>query len=178
MNIVLIGFRGVGKTTVGKILARKLGMDFIDSDDYIEQKYGLAVSEFFRGRGESFFRLLESDAITELSKFDSRVISVGGGAILKYRNIKNLKRHGVILLLQADCDTVFRRLQADICTPRQRPPLTAQTDLYTEIKEVMEFRKPYYERAADYTIDTTSKNVDNVIAEILEIMKEAGFIPM
>ncbi|MCK4908465.1 MAG: shikimate kinase [Planctomycetes bacterium] len=178
MNIVLFGFRGVGKTTVGRILAKKLGVDFIDTDDYFESKYGMTISEFFRIRGETFFRMLESDTIAELSKLDSKVIAVGGGAVLKYKNIKNLKRRGIIFLLEADCDTVFRRLQADICTPRQRPPLTTLDDLYLEIKEVMEFRRRYYARAADHIINTVQKNIDGVMQEIFDVMRESGYIPL
>ncbi|GAI37661.1 unnamed protein product, partial [marine sediment metagenome] len=165
MNIVLIGFRGTGKTTVGKRLAEKLNLEFIDADDFIERKYGFSISELFQTKGESLFRLLESDVINELSKLDSRIIAAGGGAVLKYKNIKNLKRHGIIILLEADGDTVYQRIQADDKTKTQRPKLTGN-ELYREIKELMEFRKSYYQRAADYTVNTTNKSADTTLEEI------------
>ncbi|MBI4739272.1 shikimate kinase [Candidatus Woesearchaeota archaeon] len=177
MNIVLVGFRGTGKTTVGKALAKKIGMGFVDADDFIERRYGFMITELFERKGESLFRMMESDVISELSKMNSYVIAAGGGAILKYKNIKNLKRHGVMILLEADCDAVYKRIRKDDKTATRRPRLTNH-DLYDEIKELMDFRAPYYHRAADFTVNTTSKPVDSVVEEIVRILTEQGYIPL
>ena len=99
MNIVLIGFRCAGKTSVGKELADRLGRPFIDCDEYIEKKTNLTIREIFDIAGESYFRMLEGDAIADLCKMDHRVIATGGGAVLKYKNIRNLKQNGFVIYL-------------------------------------------------------------------------------
>jgi shikimate kinase len=175
MNIVLIGFRGVGKTTIGKMLARHLGMEFIDADESIERRYGCTVTDIFQKGTESLFRLLESDVINELSKLDTRVIAAGGGAVLKYKNIHNLKRHGFMVLLEADADTIYRRITKDDKTSIRRPRLTGN-DLYSEIKELTELRAHYYHSAADCIIDTSNKSAHNIIDEIMHILKQQGYL--
>jgi len=176
MNIVLIGFRGTGKTTVGKALALKLGLEFVDADEVINRRYGFTIDEIFKKRGESLFRSLESEVINELSKLDSRVLAVGGGGVLKYTNVKCLKRHGIIILLEADPKTIYQRIIKDEKTETDRPRLTKRP-LYEEIKELLEFRKHYYHRAADYVIKTTAKTVDIVIDEVMHHLRGGGFIP-
>lgn len=175
MNIVLIGFRCTGKTSVGKSLSEKLGLEFIDADDVIKQRAGSTISKLFQTRGETYFRLLESDVITELAKRDSKIIAAGGGAVLKYKNVKNLKRQGILIRLKADRDTVYKRIMKDARTKTQRPPLTKQ-NLYQEIKELMKFRQHYYQRAADYTVNTTDKTIETVVDEVLQILQKVGFI--
>ena len=106
MNVVLIGYRCSGKTCVGKELAQRLGRVFIDCDEYIEQKTNLTIREIFDIAGEAYFRMLESDAIAELAKLEGRVVATGGGAVLKYKNIRNLKRNGVVVYLDASVGIV------------------------------------------------------------------------
>lgn len=175
MNIVLIGFRGTGKTSVGKGLAEKLGLGFIDADDIIEERSGTTIKKIFQTQGESAFRLIESDVINELSKLDSKIIAAGGGAVLKYKNIRNLKRQGVLILLEADSDTIYERIKDDDRTKSQRPPLTSQ-DFQQEIEALLELRKDYYHRAADHTIDTINKTIEAVVDEVLQLLKNTGFI--
>jgi len=176
MNIVLTGFRATGKTTIGKLLSEKIRLEFLDLDELIEKRYGFTITDIFERRGESLFRLLESDLINEISKLDSRIIATGGGAVLKYKNVKNLKRRGVIFLLEADIDTIYRRITTDDKTRVQRPRLTNQ-DLYQEIKSLLEFRYYYYQRACDYVVNTTDKKPDTVIDEIMYHLRLAGHIP-
>lgn len=175
MNIVLIGFRGTGKTSVGKGLSEKLGLEFIDADDIIEERSGISIREIFQTKGESAFRLIESDVISELSKLDTKIIAAGGGAVLEYKNVKNLKRHGILILLEADSDTIYKRIKDDDRTKSQRPPLSEQ-NLHQEIKDLLKFRKDYYQRAADHTVNTTDKTVETVVDEALQILRKAGFI--
>lgn len=177
MNLVLIGFRGTGKTTVGKILSKKLGCEFIDTDELIEKRHGFAIDEIFQRGAESLFRLKESDLINEVSKLDGRVIAVGGGAILKYKNAKNLKRHGVIFLLEASPRTIFQRITKDDKVNPTRHHLTGQ-ELYHKIKNLFDLRYDYYHRASNYVVDTSGKSVDEVVDEIMTHLRNAGFIAL
>ena len=113
MNIVLIGYRCSGKSTVGQRLAERLSREFIDCDDYIEKKTELTIREIFELHGESHFRTLESRAIIELGKLDGKIIATGGGAVLKYKNIQALKRNGRVIWLDVKPDTACRRLMED-----------------------------------------------------------------
>lgn len=172
MNIVLIGFRCTGKTSVGKALADRLRREFVDSDHFLERKSGMNIREIFQTKGESSFRQLEAETLNELSKLDGKVIAAGGGAVLWYKNIRNLKRNGLLILLETDPDTIWERFQADPRTPTQRPPLTRTSDVRREIQEQFEIRKPYYHKAADHVVDTSAKPVPNVVAEILRHLED------
>jgi shikimate kinase len=176
MNIVLIGFRGVGKTSVGRLLAKKLRWNFVDADEFIERRYGFMIAELFEKQGESLFRLLESDVINELSKLDSHIIAAGGGAVLKYKNVKNLKRNGIVFLLESNCDVIYQRILKDDKTGKTRPRLTVK-NLYDEIKSLLDFRKPYYKQACDHTINTSKSNPEDVVNEICEILRSKAIIP-
>lgn len=175
MNIILIGFRCSGKTTIGKILSERLSRKFIDVDDYIESKINMTIRQIFEAKGESYFRLLESDMLSELSKLDGKIIATGGGAVLKYKNIHNLKRNGIIIFLEVDPDSAYERIKKNKENIRKRPRLTNK-DLYTEIKEQLEFRRPYYLNTADFVIKTTEKEAEDIIAEIMSILKSKGII--
>lgn len=180
MNLVLIGFRGTGKTTIGKMLAKKLGLEFIDSDELIEKRYGFTVDEVFQHHKEPLFRLWESDLINEISKLDSRVIAIGGGAIMKYKNVKSLKRHGLIVLLETSPEVIHRRILKDDKTKgknlKPRHQLT-EVELYQNIKDLLDFRHYYYHGACDYVVDTTERPIEVVLDEIMAYLRSAGFIP-
>lgn len=176
MNLVLVGFRGTGKTTMGRLLAKKLRLEFVDADELIEKRYGFTIAEMFQRRVESLFRMLESDIINEVSKLDSRVISVGGGAIMKYKNVKNLKRRGVVFLLEADAETIYHRILTDDKSTEQRPRLT-DMDLLDEINKLLDIRRDYYLRASDHVINTADKNPDMILDEILYLLRVHGHIP-
>lgn len=166
MNIVLVGFRCAGKSSVGKSLAEKLKRTFVDCDEYIERKTHLSIREIFDIAGESHFRLLESDALADLAKGDGVVIATGGGAVLRYKNIRTLKRNSLVVFLEVEADSAYERMTQDPSTKARRPALTGK-DVYTEIKEQVEFRRPYYLSAADVVIRTDGKSVDDIVKEIL-----------
>ncbi|HXG62007.1 MAG TPA: shikimate kinase [Planctomycetota bacterium] len=166
MNVVLIGFRGSGKTTVGKALAARLGREFIDCDEHIERKTHLTIREIFERWGESHFRNLESEAIADLAKLDGKVIATGGGAVLRYKNIQMLKRNAKIFHLEVNPENAFRRIEADGSTRQRRPALT-EKDPFTEIREQIELRRPYYLQGADVTIATDGRSVEEIVREIL-----------
>lgn len=171
MNVVLIGFRCSGKSSVGKELASRLGREFVDCDDYIERKTGLTIREIFERHGESHFRLIESQAIAELAKLDGKVIATGGGAVLKHKNMQVLSRNGKIFYLEVDPETAFQRLQADPATRSRRPALTDQ-DPFDEVRQQIEVRKPYYQGSAHVTVRTAGKSVPDVVKEILSHLPE------
>lgn len=167
MNVVLVGFRGSGKTSVGRALAARLGREFVDCDDAIEKQARLSIREIFERHGESHFRTLESEAIGALAKLDGKVIATGGGAVLRYKNIQELKRHGgVVFWLRVAPGTACARMEGDPATRARRPALT-DLDPEAEVRQQIEFRRPYYEKAADTTIETDGKDVEAVVAEIL-----------
>lgn len=166
MNIILIGFRGAGKSTLGQALAEKLAYDFHDCDQFIEARTGLPIAEIFERCGESYFRELESDALAELSKLDGVVIATGGGAVLRYKNIRNLKRGGKVVYLKVRPDTAVHRIQKDPKTKERRPKLT-ESDLDTEVRTVMEFREVYYQAAADLVLEMDTLEVTDAVNKIL-----------
>lgn len=147
-NIVLCGFMGCGKTTVGIRLAKERGMTFVDMDAYIEAKAGCTIAEIFEQDGEAVFRAMENRACQELGAMDNLVISTGGGAVLRADNVEALKANGMIVWLQVSPMCVIARLQDD--TTR---PLLQREDKEEAVKALMAQREPLYEQAADLRID-------------------------
>jgi shikimate kinase len=172
MNIVLIGYRCTGKTSVGKALAERLGKAFVDTDVYIEEKAGRPISDMVAKEGWDFFREKEKEAIGEITSSNDLMIAAGGGAVLNTENVTNLKRNGVVILLETTNETILERMRADEKTEQQRPSLTGKDPL-EEIEELLEIRGPYYQQAMDFSVDTTSKSIQEVVEEILQ--KLAGF---
>lgn len=165
MNIILIGFRGTGKTTIGKKLAKQLGKEFIDADEYLEKQEGMTIKDIFEKGGEKLFRDIESKVIAKLSLLDGKVIATGGGAVLREENVKNLKRRGIIILLDADANTLHKRIQRDAHSRQRRPNLTAQGG-YDEVQFLLEQRRPIYDKVADFVINTAHVSAVNVSQKI------------
>jgi shikimate kinase len=166
-NIVLIGFRCTGKSTVGRYLAKRLKMEFVDSDEIIELRERRNIRDIFQQRGESYFRAKETEVLTELARRDRLVIAAGGGAVLRYKTILELKRRGGrVVLLEADAETLYRRIKEDPRSDTTRPRLT-EKDLKTEIEEQLEMRRPYYERPTELRVSTASRPIDDIAEEII-----------
>lgn len=164
-NIVLTGFMGTGKSEVGRILAQKLGYTLVDADSEIEKEQGMTIKEIFKQYGEPRFREIEADMIKRLSEIERSIISTGGGAVLRQENMDNLRRKGVIVCLTASPETILKRTSNN----NDRPLLQVENPLQ-KIKELLEFRRPYYERA-DVMIDTENKTPLEVADEIIEKVK-------
>ena len=147
-NIVLCGFMGSGKSTIGKQLAERLGMRFIDTDTYIEQKEGMTISKIFEEKGEEYFRELELKVCEEISSLKVTVVSTGGGTLLKDANVKAIKKNGTVFLLNVSSNTVLMRLKND-----STRPLLQRADKEKAVKTLLSQRIPLYNRAADYVID-------------------------
>ena len=167
-NIVLIGYMGTGKTEVGKRLAKKLGMKFIELDRLIEERAGKKIAEIFRTQDEIAFRELEIEATKKIAGEKSSVIACGGGIVLNKINIDRLKENGVTVYLTASPQTILKRVAAE----KGQRPLLAVNDQLKTVTDMLKFRKPYYERSADITINTSRKNIETVAQEIIRKLKE------
>lgn len=163
-HIVMIGFMGAGKTTVGRRLARALDLTFTDTDDRIVERMQMPVTEIFNVYGEPYFRRLETETVKELVSARERcVISVGGGLPMQEANQSCLKELGTVIYLRATVETLMGRLQSDTSRPMLRGG-----DLRTRIETLMAARQETYERVADICIDTDGKTFSQLILEITE----------
>jgi shikimate kinase len=165
-NIVLTGFMGTGKTEAGRILAQRLGYTLIDADTEIEKEQKMTITEIFKQYGEPKFRDMEADIIKRLSEMKNAIISTGGGAVLRQENMDNLRKNGVVVCLTASPETILKRTSNN----NDRPLLQVEDPLQ-KIKELLEFRKPYYEKA-DIMIDTEGKSPLRVAEEIISKVNE------
>lgn len=147
-NIVLCGFMGCGKSTVGTALATRRGMRFVDMDHYIEQQAGRTVSEIFAADGEAAFRAMEHTACQTLGSQDGLVIATGGGAVLRKENVEALSQNGTIVFMNVQEQTVLDRLKHD--TSR---PLLQRDDKEAAVHALMTQRAPLYKQAAHVTVD-------------------------
>jgi len=161
-NIVLLGFMGTGKTSAGKILSKKLGFKFIDVDDLIEKKIGKSIGDIFKEDGEKKFRIIEKKVIKDISKLKNVVIATGGGAVLLKENINNLKKNGILISLMSSPESILKRVIKD----KKRPLLNCPNKL-KRIKELLNFRFPYYVNNVDYIIDTSNLNPNEIANKIL-----------
>ncbi|MDD5712288.1 MAG: shikimate kinase [Smithellaceae bacterium] len=169
MNIVLIGYRCTGKTSVGKVIAKMNGIPFIDTDEMIEQAEGTSIRAMVEKKGWSYFREREREAVTALPKDRDNVIATGGGVVTDRENVCVLKKGGKIVWLVADGRTIAERMRRDPQSDERRPPL-GDGGLYEEIASVLAQREPYYRAAADFSIDTDGKDVEVIAREVLALI--------
>jgi len=165
MNIVLIGYRGTGKSAAGRLLADRLGLAFYDTDELVEKRGGQTIRALVEEKGWEFFREQEKEVIRSLSGIDAAVIASGGGAVLDLDNVTLLKRNGCLIWLVADAQTVVARMQADTNNEQRRPSLTG-SESADETLAVMAARAPFYREAADLYVDTSGKSLDEIVDEI------------
>lgn len=169
MNIVLTGFMGTGKSTVGRRLARELGLEFLDLDDIIEKETGLSISDIFSLRNEKDFRRLESEAIQRLVSGDCGlgvVLSTGGGAVVSSQNRKALRSWGRVVLLTASVDEILKRVHGS----EARPLLSKDGRREAAAKLLVQREEAY--KDCDLRIDTTGLDVTRVVDRIKEFLKE------
>ena len=169
-NLILTGYMGAGKTTVGHALAEKLGMDYIDVDAYIVEKEGRSIPEIFKDGGEEVFRNIETEAIRELgAKTYNTVIATGGGAVLRDENAKLLKEMGKVFYLYASPEETFTRVKGD--TGRPLLDSDSEQQLKDRIVDMIRVRYHAYMRTADVRIDTDGKDVEKISEEIISQFK-------
>lgn len=167
-NIALIGFMGTGKTAVGKALAERLDKKFIELDSLIERKAGKTIPEIFNQDGEIAFRELEIEVTKEVAEKKNAVIACGGGVVLNKINIDRLRKESLIVYLTASPKIILKRTSNDA---EERPLLKVANPSLT-IQELLRFRKPFYERAADIKIDTSKLDVEAIVEQIINKLKE------
>ena len=165
MNIVLMGFRCTGKSTVGRLLAERLGVPFTDTDEMIEQRTGRLISRIVAEKGWPAFRAEERTVIAEFAGTESGVIALGGGAVCDPENVEALKKNGIFVMLSARPEAIARRMVGDEARGTERPSLTGQPSV-DEIRTVMEERGPLYRRLADIVVDTSGIDAAGVVEEI------------
>jgi len=167
MNIVLIGYRGTGKSVVGALVAERLGMTCIAMDERIVEKVGMPIPEFVEKHDWPAFRDVESEVARELSGVDDIVIDSGGGVIERPENVGALRAKGIMVWLKASVDVIVSRIEGGT----ERPSLTGTKSFTDEVEEVLDRRIPKYRAAAQHEIDTdrlTPKQVADRVVEIWE----------
>ncbi|MGN0342092.1 MAG: shikimate kinase [Roseburia sp.] len=161
-NIYIIGFMGVGKSTVCDTLKKMLNKECAEMDQLIVEQQGMAISEIFDKYGENGFRDIETQLVKDLGQKEDLVISCGGGAVLRDENAADMKAHGNIVLLTATPETIYGRVK----NSKDRPLLNGNMNV-DYIRGLMEKRRPRYEEVADLMVSTDGKNVREICQEII-----------
>ena len=164
-NLVLIGYMGTGKTTVGKKLARRLGMKFVDTDHEIERVTGLSINDIFDKHGEIRFRSEEKAAVRRITREDNMVIATGGGAVLDSENVELLQQDGLLVCLDAKPEIIHERTKR-----KKTRPLLRTEDPLQKIIKMLADREPYY-ALASFRIDTSHRELDDVVEEVRRIFE-------
>lgn len=164
-NLYLIGYRATGKTTVARLLAERFNCQTVDADDMIETRAEMPIKEIFAAHGEAGFRDLETEVVKEISTRVDTVVALGGGALQRPENRRQLSGTGTMVWLKAAAETIQRRIEGDPTTGARRPDLTAAGGL-EEIQQLLLAREPVYQECADYQVDTEDKSAASVTAEI------------
>ena len=172
LKIACVGLPGSGKSTVGRQLARRLNLRFVDSDQVIEQRIGCSIREFFEREGEASFRDLEQLVIDELTQGESCVLSTGGGAVLRPVNREHLRARAQVVYLRSAPEEVFRRLRHD-----QNRPLLQVADPLARLRDLYIARDPLYRETAHFVIETGRPSVSTLVNMILMQLELAGVIP-
>lgn len=166
-NIVLIGFMGAGKTTVSDYLSTMFAMDIVEMDQVIADREEMSIPDIFATYGEEYFRNMETNLLIEMQSRKNTVISCGGGAALRERNVAEMKKNGRVVLLTASPETIYERVKDS----DDRPVLNGRKNV-EGISELMEQRREKYEAAADIVINTDNKNVLQICEELVQRVTE------
>ena len=165
MNIVLIGYRGTGKSTIANLLAERLSMHVVGMDAEIVKRAGKTIPEIVEESGWDHFRDMESCVAADFGSEDGLIIDAGGGVIVRPQNIESLKENGVVFWLTADEATIVERIGDDT----QRPSLSGSKSFVEEVAEILAEREPKYRAAADHAIDTVENSAEQAAEEIARI---------
>lgn len=166
-NIFLVGLMGAGKTTVGKLLSKRLGKAFYDSDHEIEHRTGVNIPVIFELEGEAGFRRREAAVIEELSRMQDIVLATGGGAVLCKQNRENLSQHGFVVYLRAHVSELWHRTKND-----KNRPLLQTDDPRARLEKLFAERDPLYREIADIIIDTGDQSVSTIVQHLEELLNK------
>jgi shikimate kinase len=167
-GLALVGARGTGKTTVGRLVAERLGCEFVDLDENLEHTIGIPIHEVFTRYGEPGFRDLEEALLRDWTQKAGVVMATGGGVVIREANRQRLREFGFVVWLTAEPDVLAARLEADPTGVAKRPPLTAAGTL-AEIAQVLAVRTPLYREVADAVVDTTERTPSEVAEAVLAV---------
>ncbi len=167
MNLFLIGYRCSGKTKVSKSIAKKLGWAFVDADAMLVAASGKNIKDIIDIDGWASFRRMEHITLTQICAKKRQVVATGGGVVLDAANIAAMKSSGQVIWLNATADTIRSRMQADTNTEHLRPALTAKGAL-AEIEDLLAERRPLYERASDFVVQTDGIPIDEIVQKIIK----------
>jgi shikimate kinase len=174
MNIVLIGYRGGGKSCVGKVLAERLSFPYVSVDRAIAVRAGMSIPEIVELYGWSGFRDRESQEVREISGWDNIIIDCGGGVVERPENIGYLRENGCLIWLKATVATIVKRIEGGT----DRPPLTAGKSFTEEVAEVLERRTPLYREAAMHAVETDERTPEEIADEIISFWKQIAKIDL
>ena len=164
-HIFLIGFMGCGKTTVSKLLSKRISRPFYDTDELIVQKAGMSIPEIFEKYGEARFRELETEVLKSMASLPEGIVSCGGGIIKSDTNISAMTSMGDVVLLTAEPATFLERVSAN----NDRPLLSGRKN-ESDIRQLLDERSPYYDKAADYRVTTDNTSPGHVADDIISIL--------
>jgi shikimate kinase len=167
VNLVLIGYRGTGKSTIGLRLAGALEMPYVCFDEEIVRRAGMTIPEIVAEGSWDRFRDLESEVVADFAARDGQVLDTGGGVVTRAENVAMLKENALIVLLEADVDDIVAR----IGSTTDRPSLSGDKSFVEEVEEVLQERRPLYETAADHRIDTSRLSEDEAVEAIVRIFR-------
>ncbi len=168
-----MGLPGSGKTTIGRQLARRLGVPFVDSDHVIEHRLGCSIREFFAREGEDSFRDVEQQVLDDLTRTHLGVIATGGGSVLRKANRRHMRERGHVVYLRSAPEDVYRRVRHDTARP-----LLQVEDPMARLRGLFEARDPLYRETAHYTIDTGRPSVATLVNMILMQLELSGHVPL
>lgn len=166
-NLALVGFMGVGKSTVGRQLAEELGFAFIDTDEEIEKRTGTTIPEIFEQAGEARFRELESQLVGEMSTWQDKVIATGGGLVIQPGNLDRLKQYALVACLWAGPQTIHQRT-----AHQTHRPLLRTEDPEARIREMLAVREPFYKQA-DLLVSTELRPIREIVGNIAHQFRDA-----
>ena len=169
MQLILIGYRGTGKTLVARRVAELLRLARFDADAEVEQRAGKSIKQIFEDEGEQAFREREVEIIVDLVQHGDAVLSLGGGAVMREETRQAIAQ-GTVVWLTARPETIFERMAGDAKTSQQRPNLTTGGGL-AEIVSLLGQREPVYRACADFTVETDTKSAEQVAQEIVCLVK-------
>ena len=174
MHVYLMGYRGSGKSTVGRLLGERLGWPVIDTDLRIEAAAGRSIRDIFAAEGEPGFRQREQQVIADVATGGGPcVVALGGGAVLRPDNRQAILGSGRVVWLRGSAEHLFARIEADASTAQRRPQLSQRSG-YDEVVEMLARREPIYAQLAQFTVATDNKAPDEVVLEIVDWLESSG----
>lgn len=170
-NIALAGFMGVGKSSVGRLVAADLQFEFVDTDEVIESRTGVTIPEIFAQHGEAAFRKFECDLVAEMAGWTGKVISTGGGLVVDPANLASLKAHSLVVCLWATPDTIYQRTRHQTHRPLLQAP-----DPLVKIRELLAVREAAYKQS-DVLVNTEQRSIKEIAAHVLHNFRAAQHDP-